>query len=247
MTRLWRCACALAVLVSAGCQRIGAPPAAQDGGRDSRSSASTGATGTTATPAAPASPLTRTTVSARIHPSLEPFAFTLLAEGPAEPAGVLHVKAIEVRRGAETAPVQTIDGLDTETPVPAAAPVLEVLDMNFDGYQDIRLVELRPAGPNVPYLNWLFDAASGRFQASAALDALASPTFDAATREVRSEWRDGPTRYGTDSYTFRDGALVALSRQLKTYSAPGRYTAQVLRPADGGGWTVVEQRDGRDP
>src|SRR6185436_4464256 len=104
-----------------------------------------------------------------------------------------------------------------------------------------------PAGPNVPYLNWLFDPASGRFQASPALDAIASPTFDATTREIRSEWRDGPTRYGTDIYTFRDGALVALRREVKVYSAPGRYTAQVLRPTDGGGWTVVEQRDGRDP
>src|SRR6185436_17811266 len=174
MTRRWLCACALAALVSAGCQRDGSGPAARNGARDA-SPASTGATaGATPIPGAPSS-LTRTTESARIHPSLEAFAFTLIADGPAEPAGTLPVKAIEVRRGAATAPVQTIDGLDTETPVPAQGPVLGVLDMNFDGYQDIRLVELQPAGPNVPYLNWLFDPASGLFVESRALNEITSP------------------------------------------------------------------------
>jgi hypothetical protein len=246
MTCRWLCAWTVAALVSTGCLRETAGPAAQNGSGDAASPSSTGATPGATAPPASSSPVTRPTVSARIHPSLEAFTFTLIADGPAEPGGLLRVKAIEVRRGAETAPMQTIDGLDTQTPVPADGAVLGILDMNFDGYQDIRLVELQPAGPNVPYLNWLFDPASGRFQASPALNAIVAPTFDAATREIRSDWRDGPTRYGTDVYVFRDGAPVAVRRELKIYSAPGRYTQQLLRPKDGE-WAVVEQRDGRDP
>ena len=243
MALRWLCACTVAALVSTGCQRENAGPAARTG---TGAASSTGAAPGATAPPASSSPVTRPTVSARIHPSLEAFTFTLIADGPAEPGALLHVTAIEVRRGAQTESLQTIDGLDTQTPVPADGPVLGILDMNFDGYQDIRLVESQPAGPNVPYVNWLFDPASGRFAASPALNAIVAPAFDPARREIRSEWRDGPTRYGTDTYVFRDGAPVAVRRELKTYSAPGRYTQQVLRPKDGG-WTVVEQRDGRDP
>ncbi|MGB7950314.1 MAG: hypothetical protein WCH75_21715, partial [Candidatus Binatia bacterium] len=114
----------------------------------------------------------------RIHAELPEFVFTLVGDRLSESKDTLHVKKIEVRRGASSAPVQVIEGLDTATPISSNTPALAVLDMNFDGYGDIRLVESRPAGPNIPYLNWLFDPGSGRFVESRALNAITSPQFD---------------------------------------------------------------------
>lgn len=191
---------------------------------------------------APAGRVTR----ARIHPELPEFSFTLVGDEPAATGDPIHGRAIEVRRGDAAAPVQVIDGLDTETPLAAGMPAVSVLDMNFDGYGDIRLVEFQPAGPNVPYLHWLFEPASGRFIESPALNAITAPQFDAAAREVRSDWRDGATRYGTDVYTFDETGPALVRKEVREYTGPGRYTARVLRPVDGV-WKVVEQRGVREP
>ena len=83
------------------------------------------------------------------------------------------------------------------------------------------------------------DKASGRFVRSAALDALVAPQFDAVRHEVRSSWRDGATRYGSETYTFRDGQLQPLTRETREYSAPGVYTLKRSRWADGA-WQLVE-------
>ncbi|RPI41563.1 MAG: hypothetical protein EHM59_19865 [Betaproteobacteria bacterium] len=185
------------------------------------------------------------TVRHRIHPSLPEFTFTLVGSHPAESDGVIRVRSIEIRRGAAAEPAQVIDGLDTETPVAAGAPALEVLDMNFDGYQDIRIVQFRPAGPNVPYLNWLFDPVSGRFLENRELNEIPSASFDPATREIRSSWRDGATRYGTHSYVFAEGRPVLVRKEERAYQAPGRYVLTVSRFLDGA-WKTVEQREVRE-
>lgn len=182
-----------------------------------------------------------TTIRFRIHPELPELTFTLVGDRLAESSETLHVKTIEIRRAGATEPVQIIEGLDTATPVSTDLPGLAVLDMNFDGYGDIRLVEFQPAGPNIPYLNWLFDPTSERFVESRALNAITSPQFDPATREIRSDWRDGATHYGTDIYVFRDGGPVLVRKELKEYTGPGLYTLQVSRFVNGV-WKVVEQR-----
>jgi hypothetical protein len=182
----------------------------------------------------------------RIHAELPEFTFTLVGDPVSESKDLLHVKKIEVRRGASSAPIQVIEGLDTATPISSNLPALAVLDMNFDGYADIRLVESQPAGPNIPYLNWLFDPGSGRFVESPALNAITSPQFDPATREIRSNWRDGATRYGTDVYVVEKDGPVLVRKELKVYKDPGVYTSQVSEFVDGV-WKIVEQREVRDP
>jgi hypothetical protein len=186
-----------------------------------------------------------TTFRLRIHPTLPEYSFTLVSDRSSDNSQTLQVKRIEIRRGGETEPFQIIEGLDAATPLQLGPP-LSMVDMNFDGYGDIRLIELQPAGPNVPYLNWLFDPASGRFVESRALNEITSPQFDAATREIRSEWRDGPTRYGTDIYVYKQGEPVLVRKESKEYRQPGVYTLRVSQLVDGA-WKTVEQREVREP
>ncbi len=191
-------------------------------------------------------PLHGVTVTGRIHADLPPVRFTLLTDGSPTSEGVLRISAIEIRHGNASAVAQRIAGLRTETPVIAGSPPLELLDMNFDGYTDVRLIESRPAGPNLPYLNWLYDPASGKFVESAALNAITAPRFDADKRELRSEWRDGANIYGTDVHGFRDGKLLPLRREAKFYQRAGVFTLQLSHWIDGA-WRVVETRAGHDP
>ncbi len=120
---------------------------------------------------------------------------------------LLHVHRLEVYRAGQRGPVQVIHGLQTDTPWPPGRPGLEAPDMNFDGHPDLRLIEFRAAGPNTPWRHWLYDPAQQRFVASEALDALSPTRFDAASRRIIVDWRDGAARHGSDAYVWRDGAL----------------------------------------
>lgn len=185
------------------------------------------------------------TVQASIHADLPAFSFTMVGQPKDQAAAIILVTKIEIRRGAEFEPVQVIDNLETETPLTEHSGGFEVLDMNFDGYGDIRIVEFQPPGPNAPYLNWLFDPANQRFVASPELNEISSPKFDAETQRIHSEWRDGATRYGTDSYEVIEGRPVLTGKELREYSEPGVYERTVSRSVDGH-WQVVEQKQIRE-
>jgi hypothetical protein len=187
----------------------------------------------------------RPTIRHRIHPSLPEFTFTVQADRAAASNEAVRVRRIEIRSGTATEPFQIIDGLEAETPLSAGQPELDLIDMNFDGYMDMRMVAFRPAGPNTPYLNWLFDSVSGRFVESRELNEIPSPEFDPASRQIRSSWRDGATRYGTDVYELRNGQPVLVRKEEKTYRAPGVYELRVSqRVADV--WKTIEQREVRE-
>lgn len=133
-----------------------------------------------------------------------PYVVTAVGERDGD---VLHVQRLVVRRAETTGVVQTLDGLATDTPWPPEAPGLDVLDMNFDGHADLRLIEFRAAGPNTPWRHWLFDPAAGQFVASPALDALSPTRFDAQRQQVVVDWRDSAARGGSDVYTWNEGQL----------------------------------------
>lgn len=95
------------------------------------------------------------------------------------------------------------------------------MDFNFDGMEDLAVMEFLPAGPNVPYLVYLFDPSSKKFRANAALSAIASPEVDEANRMITSSWRDGAARSGRDTYRWQEEELLRVSRTERTYTANG--------------------------
>lgn len=189
-----------------------------------------------------ATPAKSYTLRRLIHATLPEFAFTLLVGDAADAStDTIRIRRIEIRSGEAAQPVQVIDDIDTETPAADAKPAFDILDMNFDGYADIRLVERVTAGPNTPYLNWLFDPSLGRFVASPELNDIASAQYDSDKREIRSEWRDGAARYGTDIYVYRDGRPVLVRKEEKDYQGPGLYTLKRSELV-GGNWKTLEER-----
>lgn len=184
-------------------------------------------------------------IEGRVTPDGQPMSFALfVAPGSDVSDGVMQVRSIEIRTE-DGSVVQLIDGLDTQTPWNEHFRGLELVDLDFDGFADLRLVESRAAGPDLPYRNWRYDAATRRFVASPELDAMPGLQVDAAARELRSSWRNGPADYGVDVWTYSLGRLVPVRRERRHYSRPGAYTLEVSHP-QAGGWKVTERRQGRD-
>lgn len=188
----WAAPLCAAGLLLAGCGRPAEPPVPP--------AATVAADAPAAQPAEPPPPaaLPPDTIAAG------PFTVTAVGERDGD---LLRVQRLEVRRSGEAAPLQVIDGLQTETPWAAPEAALQALDMDFDGHPDLRLMVFRAAGPNTPWLHWRFDPALARFVASAALDALSPTRFDAERQRVIVDWRDSAARSGSDAYVWQGDAL----------------------------------------
>lgn len=245
---LWLIAAACGGL--AGCGDRAAQEAAagtQAGATTAATAAGTAATASaaSATSTAAAQARVATAIEGRITAGGSVLSFGLfVAPGSDASGGVMQVRSIEIRT-ADGSVVQRIDGLDTRTPWSEQFRGLELVDLDFDGFADLRLVDSQPAGPDLTYRNWRYDAATRRFVASPELDALPGLHVDAAARELRSSWRDGPANYGVDIWTYNQGRLVPVRRERRHYSRPGAYTLEVSHP-QAGGWKVTQRRQGRD-
>lgn len=130
-----------------------------------------------------------------------------------------RIERIIVRSYGTLAEHQRIDISDSELLVDDGA-VLEIVDINFDGYNDFRYPLFRTAGPNVPYGNWIYDPTLKKFDKLPGLDDLVSPIVDATHRQILSSWRDGQ-RYGSDVYQFEHGELVHMRQTITDYRDDG--------------------------
>ena len=72
--------------------------------------------------------------------------------------------------------VQVITPPENATPVNLTADELFIIeDMNFDRFNDIRMVQFMPAGPNIPFYYWIYDTVSHKFLRNTPLEDITSP------------------------------------------------------------------------
>lgn len=118
------------------------------------------------------------------------------------------------------APFQTVE-VSAEPIITQQNIGLLITDMNFDELPDFAVMEFASAGPNTPYLYFLFNTESGKFESSAALSQITSPVFDTHTSTITSHWREGAGKSGRDSYVWRDSKPVLVERLERTHDGTG--------------------------
>jgi hypothetical protein len=105
--------------------------------------------------------------------------------------------------------------VSVETSTPLNDPNgLIVGDMNYDGYDDFRVMEFLPAGPNVPYLYYLYVPATRQFVYSEAYAKITSPEF-IGNSQIRSQWRrSAENKWGIDTYTVTNSIPTLIQREF---------------------------------
>src|ERR1700720_1454639 len=74
------------------------------------------------------------------------------------------VKSIAVIHRADNKLIQTIHPEENYPDCGLPKDQLFIIeDINFDGVNDIRLLQFLPAAPNLPYYYWIYDRKSGKF------------------------------------------------------------------------------------
>jgi LysM repeat protein len=89
---------------------------------------------------------------------------------------------------------------------------LIVGDMNYDSNDDFRIVKNQPAGPNIPYLYYIYDPATRNFVYNKAYENITSPEFP-GNSEIRSKWRESATKSGIDTYTIANNTPRLTKRE----------------------------------
>lgn len=93
-----------------------------------------------------------------------------------------------------------------------AENAFRLVDVNFDGYDDIEVFGWAPSN-TIPYLYWLWDDGAQRFTYSFCMQVTG---IDPETKTITVEYKDGPggARYCVETYEWRDGELALVSREI---------------------------------
>jgi hypothetical protein len=95
----------------------------------------------------------------------------------------------------------------------------QIVDANFDGHEDILLMQFLPAAPNIPYYYWIYNTASKKFVEDTALENITSPQFDSVKHQITSYWRDDCCDHGTDTYSYMNNKAI-LIQQVEDIADP---------------------------
>jgi hypothetical protein len=121
---------------------------------------------------------------------------------------------IQVMQGGKV--VQTITGhvIDLDALNPAGLDsAVQSVDANFDGYQDLELLNDCGATGNCDYDFYLYDPAQGRFVHNEFLSGLGTPEFHPAKKQVTTSWNSSAVDYSSSVYEFRDGDYIEIERE----------------------------------
>jgi hypothetical protein len=134
--------------------------------------------------------------------------------------GMCFTKTVTAKLGGEPVAVlrtEEYNGGEYAECVSREALELTVEDMNFDGFADIRIQAFLPAGPNVPYIVWLFNPKTNTYDHSPGLSGIPSFAVDSGNRWIRSEERDSAAVYTEFFYRYEDGELIMFREIEKDY------------------------------
>jgi hypothetical protein len=133
-----------------------------------------------------------------------------------------YIKTITVK-GADGKMIQKIETADFNDGDDASSynldPNEQILfeDLNFDGWDDMRIVPYVGAGANIPYIVWLWDTGKKQFVHDEALSALVNIRADNDAKTIKSGGRYSAAEYGEDDYKYIDGKLTLFKSVVWTY------------------------------
>jgi hypothetical protein len=154
-----------------------------------------------------------------ISPKLPEFIFDIFLDTLNNRVGVSHaVSRIQIRRADKNGIVQTLKPL---TMYQAFLPYhFEIVDMNFDGYQDILLQYNCGVTGNGESYAWLYKPKTGRFKYDSALSQITSAIPHPDTRTITSLWVGGLAGgiYDEETYQFENGTLTRIRYVSQDYN-----------------------------
>jgi hypothetical protein len=149
----------------------------------------------------------------RIHPDLPVFTFQFPGK-PDNTFGDIEISNATTGEEIETVESSTDPGLIA--PV-AAKDLLTVVDANFDGYKDLQILNQCGGTGNCSYDFYLYDPKVGQFVQNRFLSDLATPSFDAAKKQVTTSSNSSASDWENETYQYKDGQYTLIHRVVSEW------------------------------
>lgn len=104
----------------------------------------------------------------------------------------------------------------------------EVVDMNFDGYKDIRLIHNAGVTGNNQYNAWLYSKTTGNFVYSDVLTYLSTAKFDTANKIIKTHNREGGPYQEVNFYKYFGNSLKKVTT-IYSQMAGDKYLRTTVR------------------
>ena len=173
----------------------------------------------------------------QIHKDLKPYIFKLYGDKKYN-----HIKKIEIIIKGEKSPFQLIY-TTSESPY-KGAKYFEAIDMNFDGYKDIKLLDWWGVTGNKGYRCWLYNPKKKKFYINKELGELCSPRFDCKKKKIYT-WSTGGHAgmiHAASTWTFLGGKLICLEFELQEYVKEKNHYLRKRSKLINGKMVKVEQK-----
>lgn len=154
-----------------------------------------------------------------------PYRITLVLDRSSD-EGVTFTKAIRLYDHTRLVQELSTDSQNDDMPF-----LPDVVDLNFDGHEDLMLIMMLPITPSISYQYWLYNPKLGLFEvAPESLQDVTSPQLDNQHQQIISFWRGAASYHGIDVYQWerKNGQQeVVLKEQLSSYFMPVRDHGQM--------------------
>ena len=142
------------------------------------------------------------------------------------------VTRVSLSRGRDPKPFQQINVRAQPVIDPETIGIL-FIDLDFDGYRDLAVMAFLPAGPNVPYLYFLYKPNQQKFVRSRQLDKITSPEVLKSRKLLRSNWRSSADEAGEDLWAWHNGHAFLVERIKKRWTSHGDCSATFYKFRNG--------------
>lgn len=146
------------------------------------------------------------------------------------------VEAVDLspKGGKDVSQHLVIDDMAVPCPMPDGQfPAVELMDFDFDGWKDFRIMRAAPDLSHPRHRYWLYDPRTNAFAPSSMLDSIQDPQFDPLRQLVSSQWYARRDLRGGSTFRYVDGRLTLMSNMEK-------YTE-----GDHERWVIWGMKDGR--
>lgn len=176
----------------------------------------------------------------QIHEDLKPYIFKLYGNKSN------HIEKIEIIIKGEASPFQSIY-TTSQSPYQSpykGAKYFEAVDMNFDGYKDIRLLDWWGATGNKGYRCWLYNPKKKRFYINRELGGLSNPRFDCKKKKIYTSGTGGHAGmiHCISILTFISGKLICLESERQDYVKEKNHYLRIRSKLINGKMVEVERK-----
>ncbi len=150
----------------------------------------------------------------KVSPNLHEYTLNFIGKGT---ENFLNINKIEIFKLEENKPLQVIDSLETLTPIINGNILFVMEDVNFDNYNDLRVVS-RSSLSSLPFLYFLFVPETGLFKRNIDYERITSPQVDFSDKEIVSFKKNDQNSYVTEFYKIKNGSPVLVKKVVKAFT-----------------------------